>query len=266
MEHGPEQILESVLYQGLVAVAFVIVLALYIAAGLWSNRKSHLRDWPVYRYVLFSLGIVISASAVTGPLASRAMMDFQAHMAGHLFLGMLGPLLLALSAPMTLLLRTLPQPFAIKVTGVLKSPPVRTISHPVTASILNVGGLWVLYTTEIYSAMHHHLWLHLLVHFHVFAAGYLFTVAFVYIDPVPHRYSYVYRTVVFIIALAGHGVLSKYIYFQPPPGVMKGEAEMGGMLMYYGGDVIDAVIIFLLCYQWYKAARPRSSIAPAPVK
>ncbi|WP_077624502.1 cytochrome c oxidase assembly protein [Sediminibacillus massiliensis] len=249
------------LYHSLILVPFVLAFSGYIIAGILSSRKHHLRPWPSYRYVLWGLGLLCSLSALTGPLAEKAMSDFESHMLGHLLLGMLGPLLLVLAAPVTLLLRALPVKSARNVANCLKSRPVQFMGHPVTVSILNIGGLWLLYTTQLYSMMQHHLWLHLIIHFHVFAAGYLFTAAFIYIDPIPHRYSHLYRAVVFVFALAGHGILSKYIYASPPEGVLKPEAESGAMIMYYGGDLIDACIIFFLCYQWYRAARPRSNLA-----
>jgi putative membrane protein len=99
--------------------------------------------------------------------------------------------------------------------------------------------------------------LHLFVHIHVFMAGYLFTVTMVYIDPVSHRYSYKFRSVILILSLASHGILSKYIYASPPAGVAVVQAERGAMLMYYGGDIIDLLLIWLLCYQWYKSYRQR---------
>ncbi|GAB6990096.1 hypothetical protein JCM16418A_21460 [Paenibacillus pini] len=59
------------------------------------------------------------------------------------------------------------------------------------------------------------------------------------------------------MASAGHGILSKYIYTHAPTHVLKSEAESGGMLMYYGGDAIELILITLFCYQWYRASRPR---------
>ncbi|SIS46296.1 cytochrome c oxidase assembly protein [Salimicrobium flavidum] len=235
---------------------FLLLIVLYISAAIMSSRSRHLQKWPVHRSILFSLGVVCAGSAVIGPLAEQALVDFRAHMVGHLLLGMLAPLLLVLARPVTLLLRTLPVSLARKLTLFLRSSYVRVLSHPITASVLNIGGLWVLYTTDLFHMMHEQLWIHVLIHLHVFLAGYLFTMAMIYMEPVAHRYSYLYRAVVFVFALAGHGILSKYLYASPPSGVPKSEAETGSMIMYYGGDVIDAVIIFLLCLQWYKATKP----------
>ncbi|WP_054957960.1 cytochrome c oxidase assembly protein [Paenibacillus dakarensis] len=231
--------------------------ALYVYAAQYSNQR--FRKWPFYRYVCFIFGVLCSVSAISGPLAHWSHADFRAHMLGHLLLGMLGPLLIVLSSPVTLALRTLPVRGARVITRLLKSTPVRWLSHPVTASVLNIGGLWLIYRTDLYSAMQQSLVLHTLVHFHVFAAGYLFTASMIYTDPAPHRTSYALRAVTMICAFAGHGILSKLIYAEPPEGISQPLGEAGALLMYYGGDLIDMVLIFIFCLQWYRSTRYRTS-------
>ena len=66
-----------------------------------------------------------------------------------------------------------------------------------------------------------------------------------------------FRAIVLVCSLAGHSILSKYLYAHPPIGVSSADAETGAMLMYYGGDLIDLGLILIFCYQWYKATRPR---------
>ncbi|MCP3763402.1 cytochrome c oxidase assembly protein [Domibacillus sp. A3M-37] len=243
----------------LLTVPFWFGLILYIWAAV---RFSHLHKvWPIYRSVLWTAGIACALIAVAGPLAEKAHTDFTAHMAGHLLLGMLAPLLMVVAAPITLLLRTIPVRQARLLTRLLKSRPTRFLTDPVTASILNVGGLWILYTTSLYTLMHESQLFHFLIHVHVFLAGYLFTASIMYIDPVSHRRSFLYRTIVLVFTLAGHGILSKYLYVHPPAGVPAVQAEAGSMLMYYGGDAIDLVLIVVFCFQWYKAARPRTALA-----
>lgn len=109
--------------------------------------------------------------------------------------------------------------------------------------------------------MQQNVLLHALVHFHVFIAGYLFTASMIYMDPTPHRFSFMFRAIVFAISLAGHDILSKYIYAHPPSGVTKEQAESGGMIMYYAGDAIDLALICILFYQWFKATLPKESLA-----
>lgn len=243
----------------LLALPLVLAVLIYLLLGFVSNQ--HHKPWPIYRYISWIAGVLSAGAALIGPIADSAHENFMAHMVGHLFLGMLAPLLLALSAPMTLFLRTLSVGHARKLSRVLKSFPVCILCHPLVASILNIGGLWLLYMTELYSMMHHYALLHMIVHFHVFAAGYLYTISIIYIDPIPHRHGFIFRAVVLILSLAAHGILSKYIYAYPPTGVPIEQAQMGGVIMYYGGDLIEICLICLFCLQWYKAARPRTPVS-----
>lgn len=242
--------------QILLAIPLVVVLVLYLLAVIASNRKH--KKWPISRTILWIIGVCCALSAVSGPLAHRAHIEFTSHMLGHLLLGMLAPLLMVLAAPVTLVLRTVHVTMARRLSRVLKSRFMGIISDPIVAVILNVGGLWVLYTTSLYAAMHQYFLLYLFIHIHVFLAGYLFTISMIYIDPAPHRTGFFYRGTVLILALTGHGILSKYIYAHPPAGIPWEQAQSGGMLMYYGGDMIDLILIIIFCYQWYKAARPRA--------
>jgi putative membrane protein len=245
-------------FEPILLILLALVIVIYIAAAVISNRRY--KKWPLYRTLFWILGTICAASAIIGPIANRAHMDFTAHMVGHLLLGMIAPILLVFSAPITLSLRTLDVQSARRLSKVLKSWPLRIITNPITASVLNIGGLWLLYTTELYGLMHQNALLHALVHFHVFIAGYLFTASMIYMDPTPHRFSFMFRAVIFTISLAGHDILSKYIFAHPPSGVTKVQAENGGMLMYYAGDAIDVALICILCYQWYKATRLRDHL------
>ena len=246
-------------YELILIVPFFIMLILYFWAAITTNRRRHLRKWPPYRYVAWVFGIVCAAIALVGPLANRAHTDFITHMVGHLLLGMLSPFLIVLAAPLTLFLRALRVPTARRFSHILHSWPVRYVSHPIVASILNIGGLWLLYMSNLYRVMQQSVILHLIIQFHIFVAGYLFTTSMIYMDPIAHRFSFIYRTVVLLVALAGHTILSKYIYVSPPIGVSTSDGKIGGMLMYYGGDVMDIAMIYILCLQWYRATRPRIS-------
>ncbi|WP_223638668.1 cytochrome c oxidase assembly protein [Planococcus sp. 4-30] len=255
MEHNLQTGLASM--ETIVVILLFLAFLLYpLAAALTSLR---LKAWPLHRYFLWSLGVFCIAAVFTGPLADIAHDDFTGHMWTHLLLGMLAPLLLLLAMPMTLLLRSLPISAARKVTSILKSQLFHLLSNPITAWILNTGGLYMLYMTDLYELMHRSLIAYGLIHLHVFLAGYLFTASILYIDVTSHRLGYLFRSVVLIVSLAAHKILSKLIYAYPPDGVPREQAEAGGMIMYYGGDFIDLVIIVIFCWQWYKATAPRKS-------
>jgi putative membrane protein len=233
------------------AVVLVLALAAYLGGVLSARRRGR---WPWYRTVSWATGAAAAGAAVVGPLARAGHGDFTAHMAGHLLLGMLAPLLLVLAAPFTLALRALHPAPARRLARLLRSRPVRFLAHPITAAVLNSGGLWLLYAGGLYAGMHAHPVLFLLVHVHVLAAGYLFTAAIIGVDPNPHRSGFRLRAAVLLLALAAHNVLAKYLYAHPPAGVPAEQAEAGSMLMYYGGSVVDAALIFVFCLQWYRAS------------
>jgi putative membrane protein len=209
-------------------------------------------------------GVLVAAAAAHLAL-SPVGSGFVAHMAVHLLLGMLAPLLLVLAAPGTLALRSLSVVPARRLSAVLRSVPVRVLTHPVPAALLNVGGLWLLYASPVYEAMHANPLLLVAVHLHVFAAGYLFTVSIAGPDPAPHRPSHAIRAAVLVAAVAAHAVLAKYLYAHPPAGVSAGEAAAGSQLMYYGGDAVEMALMVALGAAWYRSTRPRRERRPPVV-
>jgi putative membrane protein len=245
---------ESTLLSWLFGVPLLVAAVAYLGGVVAVYRRGGW--WPAGRSACWLAGLVAAAIALIGPLAGAAHHDFTAHMAGHLLLGMAGPLLLVLAAPVTLALRALPVCRARVLSRVLSSRPVRVVTHPVTAAVLSAGGLWLLYTTDLYRAMGGHAWLHVGVHVHIVVAGYLFTAAMIGVDPAPHRPGRRTRAAVLILFLAAHGILAKYLYGHPPAGVPAAAGRAGAELMYYGGDLIDLALIVVFCRQWYRATDP----------
>ena len=250
---GPDPLVLGLVVAGLLTAALAVAGYLYLA-----HRDR--RGWSRRRSVSWVSGCLFGAVAVSGALPH----SFPGHMVGHLLLGMAAPVVLVLAAPMTLLLRSLSVPSARRLSGVLRSPPVRVLTEPAVAAVLNVGALWLLYTTPLYGWQQQHPGLQLLVHAHMLAAGYLFAVALIGPDPLPHRRSFTHRAVVLVAALAAHGILAKFLYAHPPAGVEPDAAQQAALVMYYGGDVVDVFVMVLLCAGWYRArgmAAPRSSVA-----
>ncbi|MDI3330927.1 MAG: cytochrome c oxidase assembly protein [Micrococcus sp.] len=239
------------------AIVLLLAAAIGYAVALRASRSRS--PWPVRRTLSWYAGLGCASAALLGPVAGAAHASFTAHMAGHLLLGMAAPLLLALAAPVTLGLRALPVAAARSLTRLLRSRYLRGVTHPVAAAVLNAGGLWLLYTTPLYQSMHGSALLHALVHTHVLVAGYLFTAALVGPDPDPHRASMPVRSAVLIGFIAAHSMLAKWLYAHPPAGVGRADGEAGALLMYYGGDAVDVVLIVLLFSGWYAATRPRAA-------
>ena len=255
---APEQVaFEWALVDTLVVLCLAGAAAGYVL-GLWAARGHS--PWPVHRAVAWYAGLVCVGAGLIGPVATAAHSSFTAHMAGHLLLGMLGPLLLVLGAPVTVALRGLPVAQARSVSRLLRTPGLRVITHPVVAVVLTAGGLWALYTTGLYQLMHTSPLLYGLVHAHIFLAGYVFTASLVGVDPDPHRAPVRVRAAVLVGFIAAHSILAKSLYVHPPAGVEAVDGQVGAQLMYYGGDVVDVTLIVLLLTGWYTATRPREAV------
>ncbi|MDZ5710805.1 cytochrome c oxidase assembly protein [Jeotgalibacillus haloalkalitolerans] len=230
----------------------VVVLGALLICIYYFLERNRI-DWLSYRILLWATGVSFAVISLAGPIAEQAHADFSMHMTVHLLLGMLSPLFLVLAKPAELIIKTLPVKAARKLTGWMKSSRYLQLIHmPAVGAILNIGGLFLLYRTGLFSLMHESLPVYLLVHLHVFLAGYLFTHLILAVDFVPRRYSFFHRATVLVLTLAAHKILSKVIYASPPEGIEKAAGEQGAMLMYYGGDLIDLAIIILICYGWYR--------------
>jgi putative membrane protein len=225
----------------------VLAALAYLVAVPLAGRG---RRWPWYRTASWLSGTAAVLVATVGPLEAAADTSFVAHAVAHVLLGMLAPLLLVLGAPVTVALRALPVSAGRRLSRLLTGRPLRWLTEPAVALVLAVGGLWLLYLTPLYALSREHPGLHLLVHLHLVAAGYLLATALVGVDPAPHRRSPGHRSVVLVAAVAGHDILAKYLYGHPPEGVGSAAAQLGSMVMYYAGDAVEVATMVLLCARW----------------
>ncbi|MGY1730207.1 cytochrome c oxidase assembly protein [Geodermatophilus sp. SYSU D01045] len=225
----------------------VLALLLAAAAGYVAATWRCRRPWPLARTGAWLAGLAAAAVAVTGPGTGHA--DLHAHMAAHLLVGMVAPLLLVLGAPVTLALRALPPPAARRLSRLLRTAPARWPADPLVAVPLNAAGLWALYGTGLHTAVAHRPVLAALVWLHVLVTGYLATAAVLAVDPAPHRRPVAVRALALAGGAAAHDVLAKVLYAAPPAGTVG--AEEGARLMYDGGTVVTVLTAALLWRRWY---------------
>lgn len=258
-EHHAHHTSSSTFGEYIPLLVLVLLAALYVVA-VWRLRTTH-RSWSPWRTLSFMSGVVLLAVAVSPDMMSYAHQDFRGHMLMHLLIGMLAPLGLVLGAPVTLALKSLPPSAARTLTAFLRSQLFYFLSHPITALLLNIGGMYVLYLTPLYNATFTSPALHHLVHFHFLAAGYLFTWSMAGPDPAPRRPGLGLRVGVLFFSIAAHAYLSKFMYaylyplHSPHPAE---EIRAGAKLMYYGGDLSELLLAVALFTIWYhKRQHPR---------
>jgi putative membrane protein len=215
-------------------------------------------------------GCAALAAALAPPFMDT--MDFRIHVVGHLMLAMLAPLALALSAPTTLAMRTLPRRTRAVLLAVVHSGFVRMSLLPPVLLVLDVGGMYVYYLTPLFAAAEHHPWLHAIVHAHMFLAGCLLSWYVVGRDPLPRRRSTRAAVAVLFVAAGSHDLLAKlmYAHLLPVGGGTATQVQEGAQIMFYGGDVIEVLLALALLTNWYartgRAVRHQQRRGSEPVQ
>lgn len=241
------------------AGTFVLVM---LTLSLWfaylmavRGQRRRRKVWHCWRLASFTVGCALLVISFSPSMVEWGHMDLRGHMAQHLLLGMFAPVALMLGAPGTLLLRSVTVTTARRLMQLAASMPARCLSHPVTALMLDVGMLYLLYLTPLYQMSFHEPYLHLWLHLHFVLAGYLFCWSIAGPDPAPHRPGMRLRLVVLFIAIAAHTVLGKLMYaygFPRDAGHSLTEIEGAAQLMSYGGDLAELLLALVFFAAWYR--------------
>lgn len=182
---------------------------LFYLAGVWRLHRRGDR-WPVHRTLLWVTGMLGLFWVTNGPLNVYEQYLFSSHMLGHMLLSMAIPVLLVLSAPITLGMRAI-RKREDGSRGVrewlllfVHSRYAAVLTHPLVAGVLFAGSLWAFYYTPLlrWATQEHvgHVWM--IVHF--LLTGYLFAQALVGIDPVAGRPPYPLRLILLLATMAMH--------------------------------------------------------------
>lgn len=243
------------------AVFLVLPAGGYVLLAARARRRNAQAGWSQWRTGWFLAGCALLAAGLLPPVAPWAHGDFQGHMLQHLLIGMYAPLGLVLGAPVTLLLRNLPVCQGRRLTGLVRSRPVHALANPVTALLLSVGTLGLLYFTPLYNAMSANMGLHWLLHAHFLLAGCLFAYVIAGPDPAPTRPSVPVRLVVLGVAIAAHAVISQLMYggFGINIHAPVDQVQGGAQIMYYGGDIAELLLAVALVATWRPQLTARRS-------
>ncbi|MGW4465063.1 cytochrome c oxidase assembly protein [Micromonospora sp. NPDC004704] len=239
----------------------VVVTGCYLTAAGRARRTTS--GWRPLRAAFFVAGAGLLAVALSPMVASAAHHDVRVHVAQHLLVGMYAPLALTLAAPMTLALRTMPRLGRRRVAGLLRWRVSHLLTHPGTVLLLNVGGLYLIYLTPVYAHARTNEALHIAVHAHVFAVGYLLAWFVAGPDPAPRRPHLGVRLAVLVLAAAAHAVLAKLLYSQashwPPGAALDPDAVRdAARLMYYGGDLAELLLAVAVFTTWSRRRTRRA--------
>jgi cytochrome c oxidase assembly factor CtaG len=158
-----------------VGVALVLVAAWYGRATVLVGRRG--RRWRQRRTAAFVAGL-------GSPVAVFANFTFVAHVFQHLLLMIAAPPLLALGAPMTLILQTCRRSTKVRILGVLHSRPFGILSHPVPVFCLYYLSMYAFFLTGALGYSMDHMWLMDLINLGFLGGATLFWWPMVGLDPI----------------------------------------------------------------------------------
>lgn len=188
-----------------------MALLILLAAGCYVVGVQRLarrdRRWPAVRTAAFGSGLAVIAVATQSGLARYDTVLFSLHTAQHVLLGMVGPFLLALGAPITLALQAAHRPTQRTLLLVVHSRPVVALTSPVVAWTVFGGTLFALYLSPLLGWSLHNDLLHATIHVHFLLAGSLFFWPAVGLDPMRRRLSHPARLLYVLLAVPFHAFL-----------------------------------------------------------
>ncbi|HEX6498449.1 MAG TPA: cytochrome c oxidase assembly protein [Micromonosporaceae bacterium] len=250
----------------------VLLTTLVLAAGLYLYGVRRLKArgdaWPVSRTLLFLVAGLGSIAFVT--ITGIGAYDdtvLSVHMIQHMVLAMISPIFLALGAPVTLALRTLPHRPRKALLAVVHSAPVKVLTFPLVAYALFIANPFVLYFTGLYRlTLENNVW-HEWMHIHFVVTGCLFFWPLIGLDPLPGRWPYPARALLMVLSTPFHAVLGLTIMQSTRllagdwyPSLHLGwldphaDQKMGGGILWAGGEIVSVTMLAVLVVQWMRSA------------
>ncbi len=255
----------------------IVGLILYLSAVIKLKRNG--TKWPLGRTISFLIAALLLIWTSSGGISKYAMISFSAHMIQHMTLSMIAPIFLVLSAPITLLLRSLPTKTEVGsknarewILGLLNSGYAKVITNPIMVLVIFTFGLYGLYFTPLFGDLMRSHSGHVFMEIHFLFSGFLFAFMTVGIDPAPRQIPYWGKLMMVLVALGLHTFFALaimqttvpigidwYAQVQPPwiYDLLRDNYEGGG-IAWAIGEIPTLILAIIVAVQW---ARSDSKLA-----
>jgi putative copper resistance protein D len=256
----------------------LVLIGLLTAAVGWlllSRRVARThpgRPHPPWRHAAFLGGLAAITLALSSPVEAYAGELFSVHMLQHMLLQLVAAPLLLLGAPATLALRAAAPSVRRWLLGLLHSRVVAVLSFPLLAWVLFAAVNWGWHFSSLYDQALEISWLHDLQHVTFLGAALLFWWSVVGADPARWRLPHPVRLFYLFLAMPQNSFLgiammsapaALYPHYEanlrdwgPTPAV---DQNIGGMLMWVGGDVVFLLAMGLVVAAWVRAEDRRAA-------
>ncbi|KAA1431813.1 cytochrome c oxidase assembly protein [Mycolicibacter arupensis] len=254
--------------------AALVLAGLYLAGVLRLRRRGD--AWPAGRTTAWMLGCFTLLFATSSGTGRYMPAMFSMHMAVHMLLSMLVPILLVLGGPTTLALRALPVAGRGEPPGprewllaALHSRVSRILTNPIVAAVIFVVGFYGLYFSSLFDSMVGSHAGHLAMNIHFILSGYLFYWVVIGVDPTPRPISPLAKLAVVFASLPLHGFFGVFLmgmhtvlgeWFYGALGLpwhtdLAGDQHLGGGITWSAGELPLLMVMIALLVQWHRSDR-----------
>ncbi|MGA7132150.1 MAG: cytochrome c oxidase assembly protein [Mycobacterium sp.] len=268
----PARVLFDWRFDLIFGTAAIVFAALYLAGVHRLRRRGD--EWPPGRTVAWLLGCATLLLASSSGLGRYMPAMFSMHMAVHMLLSMLVPILLVLGGPVGLALRALPaagrgDPPAMRewLLAALHSKLSRFLTNPVVATALFVAGFYGLYLGGLFdAAVGSHIG-HVVMNVHFLVSGYLFYWVVIGVDPTPRPIPPIAKVAVVFASLPLHaffgvvlmsmqkvlgGSFYRSLHLSWHTDLL-GDQRLGGGIAWAAGEIPLVVVMIALLVQWSRS-------------
>jgi putative copper resistance protein D len=252
-----------------------VVLAGVYLCGVRRLRRTGV-SWSATRTTAWLAGCLVLLLATSSGLGRYAPAMFSVQAAVHMLVGMVAPILLALGAPLSLAAAALRPATGDQLPGVREwlvaardSALLRTVTHPLVAASVFIGGPFVLYFTPALDLTVRFHWAHLAMDLLFLVIGYLFAWLVIGPDPLPRPIPALMRLglllavmpadIVFAAAvlsshrLLGDGVAGANLYTAldlPWVASLAADQRLGAYLLLGIGEACVLLVLVVLVARW----------------
>jgi putative copper resistance protein D len=268
----PARVLFDWRFDLIFGTAALVLAALYLAGMLRLRRRGD--HWPPGRTVSWLLGCLTLLFVSSSGVGRYMPAMFSMHMAAHMLLSMLVPILLVLGGPVGLALRALPaagrgDPPGMRewVLAALHSRLSKILTNPVVATALFVAGFYGLYLGGLFdAAVGSHIG-HVLMNVHFLVSGYLFYWVVIGVDPTPRPIPPIAKLGVVFASLPLHAFFGVVLMGMPKVlgesfyrslhlswhTDLLGDQRLGGGIAWAAGEIPLVVVMIALLVQWSRS-------------
>ena len=228
------------------------------------NAAHPTKPVPRVRTAAFGGGMAAIAVALLSGIDRYDTTLFSVHMIQHVLLTLVAAPLIALSGPVTLLLRVAsPETRRRVILPVLHARITRFLAYPVVAWILFAGVMWVSHFSALFDAALEDPLIHDLEHALYLGSALLFWWPAAAVDPAPWRMTHPVRLLYVFLQMTQNTFLSvvilntqtvlypHYTTVQRPWGPAPLEDQgMAAALMWVAGDLLFLAAIFAILTGW----------------